>query len=112
MTAIIMPFPVTPKPKTYHAEKYLAFVRKHDCLMCGLPSNQLSKPDNNIIAHHESLGLNMMGGKPPDSHAVPLCGGCHSKRHAPDWIDWNVGHVDIKMAVIKLLTEYLQEREK
>jgi len=75
--------------------------------MCDFPSNQLPKPNNNIIAHHEGLGANMQGGKPPDSHAVPLCGRCHSKRHASDWIDWNVGHVDIKMTIIRLLTEYL-----
>lgn len=81
-------------------------------MLCGVPSNQLSKPDNNIIAHHEGLGLNRMGGKPPDSHAVPLCGICHTKRHSSTWINWNVEHVDIKMAIIKLLTEYLRERKE
>lgn len=104
---ILVPFPVTPKPKTFRSEKYLEFIRKHKCLMCDFPSNELPKPDNNIVAHHEGLGLNMQSGKPPDSHAVPLCMRCHGKRHAPDWVDWNVGHVDIKMATIRLLTEYL-----
>ena len=40
--------------------------------MCGNPDT---------VPHHEGLGLNMMGGKSPDSHALPLCGACHRERH-------------------------------
>lgn len=73
-----------PKPKTYHNEKYLAFVREHPCLVCG----------KKAVAHHESgLGIGLVGGgtskKCSDLAAVPLCcrsidehnyNACHQRR--------------------------------
>jgi len=90
-----------PKPKTYRSNKYLSFIRQHPCLMCGNPLT---------IAHHEGLGLNAIGAKPPDSHAVPLCDACHKIYHDMGVSFWN--GMDVKMEIIKLLTEYLQEKCK
>jgi len=88
-----------PKPKIFRSKKYLDFIRRHPCLICGNP---------NTVAHHESLGRNAMGSKPPDSHAVPLCNECHQRRHAHGvqsfWGGW-----DVKMYIIDLLSEYLGE---
>lgn len=95
--------PNYPKPKTFRSKPYLAFVRKHKCLVCHSLAG--------IVAHHEGLGLNMQGGKPPDSHCVPLCLQCHIFRHSLEWEGWDKECVDIKMVIIKLLTEYLQEGE-
>jgi len=100
------------KIPVFRSEPYLAFIREHKCIWCGLPSNGLKKPNNNIIAHHEGLGLNKQSGKPPDSHAVPLCGRCHDKRHGFGWLDWDYENIDIKMVIIRLLTEYLSNEEK
>jgi len=99
-----------PKPKTWRSESYLAFVRNHTCLLCRECSNQQPKPNNNIAAHHEGLGLNMQGGKPPDSHAVPLCHRCHAyNRHETTWKGWDKENINVERQIIKLLTEYLQE---
>ena len=85
------------KPKTFRSEGYLEFIRTHPCLECGDPKT---------VAHHESLGQNMMGGKPPDTHAVPLCVACHDMRHHIG--AENFWSRDVRMAIIQLLTEYLQ----
>ncbi len=86
-----------PKPHTYRSKKYLAFIRTKNCLVCGNPET---------VAHHEGLGGNMMSGKPPDSHTVPLCWDCHGKL---GWqgTDTFWKRFDIKFEIIKLLTEYL-----
>jgi len=105
MASNVMMFP---KPVTYRSEDYLAFIRRHKCLLCGSPSNELPKPKNNIVAHHEGLGLNMQSSTAPDSHCVPLCGMCHTKRHWIGYRIWDEKNRDIKMEIIKLLTEYLQ----
>ena len=92
-----------PKPKTFRSKPYLAFVRKHPCLV----SDQLG-----AVVHHESLGQNYMGGKPPDTHGVPLLQKYHDLLNAPGhipremWEEWNI---DPRIEIIKLLTEYLQE---
>ena len=66
-----------------------------------------------MVAHHEGLGDNMQGGKPPDSHTVPLCPMCHAIRHGLGWTDWEDHNIYIQAVIIKLLTEYLQmEGEK
>jgi len=97
-----------PKPITWRSEKYLAFVREHNCILCKALSNQRPKPANNIVAHHESLGLGVMGGKCPDSHTVPLCAWCHAHRHGSAWHGWDLEGVLIERIIIKLLTEFLQ----
>jgi len=61
----------------------------------------------NTVPHHEGLGMNMIGGKPPDTHAVPLCTICHAVYHNMGPMFWN--GVDVKMEIIKLVTEYLKE---
>lgn len=91
-----------PKPQTYRNPDYLEFVRQHHCCMCG------SKTIG-IVAHHEGLGKNMMGGKPPDTHAVPLCAVCHQLRHHMGKGFWE--SIDIKMVIIELLTEWIEEND-
>lgn len=91
-----------PQPHTYRSKKYLSFIREKPCLICG---------DPNTVPHHEGLGLNMMGGKSPDSHAVPLCALCHRRYHDTGPAFWDARAIDIKMVIIKLVTEYLQQIE-
>ena len=95
-----------PKPKTFRSKPYLAFIRGHKCLICRNPAG--------IIPHHDGcFGLNMMGGKPPDSVCVPLCLYCHNYMNAigttPSEV-WEKANIDPKLEIILLLTEYLQER--
>ncbi len=86
-----------PKPHTFRSKKYLAFIRTKPCLVCGSPET---------VPHHEGLGRNMIGGKPPDSHAVPLCVLCHGIYHNTGPAYWK--RVDIKMVIIKLLEEFME----
>lgn len=83
------------KPRRIQDEKYLAFVREFDCLVCSNPSE----------AHHLVTGG--MGSKGPDYTAVPLCRLHHSEYH-------QIGHgpfahkfdVDLWRAVANLVTLY------
>lgn len=97
-----MPFP---KPHTYRSKKYLAYIRTKKCLICGNPET---------VPHHEGLGLNMMGGKSPDSHCLPLCFKHHARRHSYGAsIFWDSHpYIDVKFEIIKLLTEYLEQLEE
>jgi len=55
----------------------------------------------------------MMGGKPPDSHCVPLCQEHHRERHDKgQGFFYSQYSKAVTMEIIKLLTEYLQEGEK
>ena len=89
------------KPHTHRSNKYLDFIRSKRCIICGNPET---------VAHHESLGRNAMGSKPPDHHAVPLCTICQNKRHNHGARIFWTGY-DVKMIVIDLIGEYLG-REK
>lgn len=81
----------------YRSDQYLAFIRKHKCLMCGNPET---------IAHHEPLGCGGIAIKAPDTHAVPLCVNCHHLRHVlGKTAFWK--RIDLKMEIIKLLTEWM-----
>lgn len=98
MTEVISTFL---KPTTFKSAHYLEFVRQHSCFLCGTKYP--------CHAHHVSLGKNMMGGKPPDTHAIPLCWTCHFQVHnGALGLDTN----DAMRTIINLLTEYLtDERE-
>jgi hypothetical protein len=86
--------------KIYRSQKYRQWVSRQQCLKCGFGPCQ---------AHHEPLGENGTAEKSPDSHCVPLCPACHDFRHniGPDtfWLE-----IDVKMAIIKLVTRYLAEK--
>jgi hypothetical protein len=85
----------------YRSKAYLKWVRDNPCALCPAAAAQ---------AHHEPLGENYVGGKPPDSHAIPLCSKCHGERHqyGPVWIN---KQLDVKKLIIKLLTRYVRELE-
>ena len=74
-------------------------MREHRCLICDTPLD--------IIAHHEGLGQNMMGGKPPDTHCIPLCTRCHAHRHGSAWMGVVEYPRDVRQVIINLLTEFL-----
>jgi hypothetical protein len=58
-----------PKVKTVRDKKYLAFIRKQSCCVCGKTSG--------IVPHHSSTGG--MGIKGSDLEAVPVCAfPCHA----------------------------------
>lgn len=63
-----------PKNKQWRSPKYLAWVRKQPCCICG-------KPDS--VAHH-IIGCGNMGGmgmKAPDWATMSLCVSHHQKMH-------------------------------
>ena len=88
-----------PKPKTYKSKKYLGFIRRHPCFVCG----RKAEP------HHVSLGESGVGMKASDTHCIPLCRACHDAAHTNKlfWIRY-----DVKKMIIGLLTEYIRELEK
>ena len=91
-----------PRPHAFRSNKYLDFIRSKRCIICGNPET---------VAHHESLGRNAMGSKPPDHHAVPLCVNCHNSRHNVGARIFWTGY-DVKMIVIDLIGEYLTKGDK
>ena len=61
------------KVKPFRSKKYLKNIKKQRCVMCFSPSDD---------PHHAiGLGLGGMGTKAPDSSAMPMCRGCHTKIH-------------------------------
>lgn len=66
------------KQKPWRSEKYLAFVRQHDCVNCGIPAHI-----NGMDPHHIN-GQNLGGGmklKISDVFTIPLCRKCHNMIH-------------------------------
>lgn len=62
-----------PKPRRWESEKYLAFVRKLPCRVCGKTAG---------IAHHLiGHGEGKMGSKASDLFTVPLCNEHHQSLH-------------------------------
>lgn len=84
--------------KTFRSEKYKAWLRLQACVICNRQAG---------FVHHEPLGENYVGGKPPDTHGLPVCVECHNDRHQYG-ADWLEGFVDVKMAIIRLITCFLQ----
>ena len=95
---------IFPKPVTWKSKKYKEFIKEKDCLLgCPGPSDP----------HHVGLGLNKMGGLPPDSHMVPLCRGHH--REVEDYAGgeaafWEFHNIDIERKIISLITAFLIDR--
>jgi len=90
-----------PKPYTYRSKEYMEFIRTKPCLVCGHP---------NTVPHHEPLGRGGKGIKAPDSQTVPMCTGCHIYRHQMGASFWEYNNIDPKMEIIKILTEFLNEK--
>jgi len=88
-----------PKPKTYRSKKYLDFIRSKPCITCG---------SHDTFPHHEAMGCAGKGIKAPDSYTLPMCAKCHRFRHDTGFSFWDEQNIDVKMEIIKLLTEYLQ----
>lgn len=84
--------------KIFRSQKYRSWVATHQCLACGFGP---------CDPHHEPLGENMTGNKPPDSFCTPLCRECHNLRHARGPSFWTEINRDPKMEIIKLLTRWL-----
>jgi hypothetical protein len=85
----------------YRSDPYLSFIRTKPCLVCG----------RKAVAHHEKLKQGGMGIKPPDNQSVPLCTAHHDEQErigSPAF--WDRHNIDVKMAIIRLNTEYLEER--
>jgi hypothetical protein len=87
---------------TFRSERYRAWLRRQPCVICSRP------PPNE--AHHEPLGENFVGGKPPDTHGLPTCAVCHYQRHSsgPSYFEG----IDVKMTIIKHITRFLAEGGK
>lgn len=85
----------------FRSREYLQWILSNPCDLCQAPSEH---------AHHEPLGENYTGGKPPDSHAIPLCAKCHSQRHM-EGVDWLHRQIYVEKRIIQYLTRYLQEKE-
>jgi len=85
------------KVRVWNPILYLSWIREKPCAKCGLKGG---------IAHHESLGANAVGAKPPDTHALPLCHECHQERHrigpGPFFVDLNPAYL-----CLRYLTRYL-----
>jgi len=63
-----------PKTKRWTSEKYLAWIRKQPCIICGIPGAE---------PHHlkGAGGMSGTGMKAPDWATMPLCHPCHRMMH-------------------------------
>lgn len=61
-------------PPLVRCSEYLAFVRRHPCIICYRDGAQ---------AHH--WGPHGLGKKAPDWLAIPLCAECHRAWHEQPW---------------------------
>lgn len=110
------------KEGLWRSRQYLDFISYQPCARCG----QMN-PDGRNDPHHErALGGGGTALKPPDSYAVPLTHDCHVLRDMwkgpvfyEDFIavreyalsePFYPAHVDVKMLIIKYLTEFLMEK--
>jgi len=86
------------KPIYWRSPEYLDFIDSKQCLICPKQATH----------HHEPLGMSGTSIKAPDSHCVPLCEDHHIPGvHAAPKSFWEDNNIDIKMEIIKLLTEYM-----
>jgi len=85
----------------YRSPAYRDWVRRQACAICSCVAEH---------AHHEPLGENYVGGKPPDSHSIPLCAICHEIRHRQG-VEWIEKMINPERVIIKLLTRYIRELE-
>jgi hypothetical protein len=60
-------------------EKYLEFIRKQPCVVCGAPAEVHHQRDNIPSEYAGGMGL-----KPYDLLSIPLCRECHVKAHMGD----------------------------
>jgi len=89
-----------PKPIYWRSQEYLDFIDSKPCIIprCGKRATH----------HHEPLGMSGTSIKAPDSHCLPLCEDHHMPGvHAAPKSFWDEHNIDVKMEIIKLLTEYL-----
>lgn len=85
----------------YRSKKHREFIRAYPCLICG---------NSEVDAHHERLNRGGVALKPPDSHCVPLCRAHHQEQeNIGSKAFWDKYNIDIKMKIIELLTQYLEE---
>ena len=94
------------KDRTLRDKKYLAFIRKHRCCVCGAPSSDYMS----VVPAHQTLDSHgFMGGKASDYRAVPLCSNCHRLEHMKGartfWRDYYR-----ELIIIRLLEEYISEQ--
>ncbi len=90
------------KPIYWRSQDYLDFIASKPCLICS----------KKAIYHHEPLGMSGTSIKAPDSHCLPLCEDHHIPGvHAAPKSFWEVNNIDPKMEIIKLLTEFLNEKD-
>ncbi len=89
------------KPIYWRSQDYLDFIDSKQCLICPKQATH----------HHVPLGMSGTSIKAPDSHCVPLCEDHHIPGvHAAPKSFWDEHNIDVKMEIIKLLTEYLEEK--
>ncbi len=88
-----------PKPQYFRSKAYRAFISTQPCAVCGA--------DSTVVPHHEKFGKGGTGIKPPDSHCIPLCFNCHTRRHSQG-VRTFWGIIDSKMLCIEYLTRYLE----
>jgi 5-methylcytosine-specific restriction endonuclease McrA len=66
------------KQKTWRSEKYLEFVRTHNCTHCGTPNHIGGMDAHHINGHNLGGG---MGFKLSDIFTLALCRKCHQLVH-------------------------------
>ena len=116
MYAVIAFFNPQIKIPKFRSRQYLDFISTKPCIRCGKRN-----PDGRNDPHHErSLGGGGTATKPDDTYAVPLDHECHVLRdmwkgpifdHAYTEEAFYPPHVDVKMQIIKYLTDFLMERK-
>ena len=93
-----------PKIVYWKSKRYLKWISQKSCIACMQPGP--------VDPHHVSLMTNIVGGKPPDSHAVPLCRRCHGQLedyYLGENMYWEDAGISIERIILRYITEYLMD---
>ena len=92
-------------------EKYKAFIRKQDCVGCGVKGKS--------VAHHQPKRYDStMGGKCSDYRTLPLCRphyfrdelvSCHSEYHNTSWPFWEKRGLDVELLINTFNSKYKEK---
>lgn len=84
------------KYDSHKNEKYLKWIRKRNCLVCGT-----SPCDAHHVEHNRSM----------DQYSVPLCRPCHREYHDIEHEAFEEKHgIKFEWEIIELLSEFINEK--
>lgn len=88
------------KPKRFHSEEYLDFIRLRECCSCGAPGPSMAHHARKLDPGRATQN------KVSDYNAVPLCSVCHDNEHR----GYGMDILELYQSAFHLLRTYIEER--